>query len=88
MQYLIFRINTGPVGVDGPVCLEFYYYLYGVNIPYDALRIYLRNDAEGGQEQYRAWSAGGNQGQQWIRRRETIYGMSSGIAVKTSESVQ
>ena len=77
---LFIRMNTGALGYNGPICLEFWYYMYGENIPENALQIYIKNDAEDGTELYQ-WSRSYNQGQHWLRYRESIFGISQDMTV-------
>ena len=74
------RISTPRLKHNGPICLEFWYYMYGADIPEGALQVYLRNVAEG-QSEAPIWSASGDHGPQWIQFKQTVFGVTQDISV-------
>ena len=77
-----YRINTRPLDHNGPLCLDFWYHMYGGDIGENALQVYMRNGAEGGSEQH-VWSESDNQGQEWLHYIQTVYGMSQDMSVSS-----
>ena len=83
LQNLPHRLTTGALGHNGPVCLQFYYYMYGAEMASeDALMLYLCHDPHCDNPQV-VWSEAGDQGAEWKQFRQTVEGFSPETSVRT-----
>ena len=59
------RLVTHQLGVTGPICVDFFYHMYGADMGSLRLSVLL------GPEDVVVWSRSGDQGDKWIRHTAT-----------------